>query len=64
METVPIHLREANEFIVQHHRHNLPTDGGKFAIGAAQDGKLVGWSLPRPLTSQEVYGKPKLKWEL
>ncbi len=42
MEVVPIHLRQANEFIAQHHRHSLPTVGGKFAVGAAVDGKLVG----------------------
>jgi hypothetical protein len=28
MEAVPLHLSEANEFVAQHHRHNLPTVGG------------------------------------
>jgi hypothetical protein len=43
VRAVPLHLREANEFVAQHHRHNLPTVGGKFAVGAADDeGKLVG----------------------
>jgi len=42
MEAIPLHLREANEFVAQHHRHNLPVVGCKFALGAAQDGKLVG----------------------
>lgn len=29
--------------MAEHHRHNLPTVGGKFAVGAADDeGKLVG----------------------
>jgi hypothetical protein len=45
MEAVPLHLREANEFVARHHRHSLPTVGGKLALGAAQDGKLVGVAL-------------------
>jgi len=144
MEAFPLYLKESNQFVAQHHRHNLPVTGCKFALGAAQDGKLVGvaiagrpvarrlddgktlevlrvatdgtpnacsflyarcariarlmgytkvitytleeesggalravgaqvvgtvqpqeWNVPsRPRTSQEVYGKPKLKWEL
>lgn len=43
VRAVPLHLRDANEFVAQHHRHNLPTVGGKFAVGAADgEGKLVG----------------------
>jgi hypothetical protein len=42
MEAVPVHLREANEFVAKHHRHSLPTVGGKFALGVSLDGKLVG----------------------
>jgi hypothetical protein len=42
VEAVPLHLRQANEFIARYHRHSLPTVGGKFAVGAAVDGKLVG----------------------
>jgi hypothetical protein len=42
MEAVPLHLREANKFVAKYHRHNRPTVGGKFALGAVQDGKLVG----------------------
>ena len=45
MEAVPVHLREANEFVAQYHRHSLPTVGGKFAVGAAVDGKLVGVAI-------------------
>lgn len=43
VRAVPLHLRDANEFVAQHHRHNLPTVGGKFAVGAADDdGNLIG----------------------
>jgi hypothetical protein len=45
MEAVPLHIREANEFVKTHHRHSLPTVGGKFAIGAAVDGKLIGVAI-------------------
>lgn len=45
---VPLHLREANEFVARHHRHNLPTVGGKFALGVADDeGTLVGVAVAR-----------------
>ena len=30
---MPLHLREANEFVARHHRHNFPTVGGKLALG-------------------------------
>jgi hypothetical protein len=42
VRAVPLHLREANEFVTEHPPHALPTVGGKFALGAADDGKLVG----------------------
>jgi hypothetical protein len=45
MEAVPLHIKEANEFVAQYHRHSLPTVGGKFAVGAAVDGKLVGVAI-------------------
>ena len=58
MEAVPLHLREANEFITKHHRHNKPTVGGKFALGVAQDGKLVGVAIAgRPVCRRLDDGK-------
>ena len=45
MEPIPLHIREANEFVKIHHRHSLPTVGGKFAIGAAVDGSLIGVAI-------------------
>jgi hypothetical protein len=47
MEAVPLHLREANSFVAPHRRHNLPTVGSKFAVGAAQGGKLIGLATGR-----------------
>ncbi len=42
MKIVPITLRAANAFIVEHHRHNGPTRGWKFGVGLEKDGALVG----------------------
>jgi hypothetical protein len=44
---IPLTLREANDFIEQHHRHSARTsnDGGKFAIGLEVDGQLVGSAI-------------------
>ena len=47
MELVPVTLREANDFVENFHRHNGRTtrDGGKFAIGAADNGELYGVAI-------------------
>jgi hypothetical protein len=44
---VPLSLREANEFVVNFHRHNGRTarNGGKFAIGATFGDQLVGVAI-------------------
>jgi hypothetical protein len=44
--------------VAKHHRHNNPTVGGKFALGATQDGKLVGVaSAGRPVCRRLDDGK-------
>ena len=45
LHPTPIALREANEFVRNFHRHNKPTQGGKFAIGAVYDDELVGVAI-------------------
>src|ERR1019366_1167552 len=58
MEAQPLHLREANLFVAKYHRHNLPTAGGKFAVGAAVAGKLVGVAIAgRPVARKLDDGK-------
>lgn len=42
LRPVPITLREAHAFVKAIHRHHKPARGGKFAIGASADGKVVG----------------------
>jgi hypothetical protein len=58
VEAVPLHLRQANEFVARYHRHNLPTVGGKFAVGVALDGRLVGVAVAgRPVSRRLDDGK-------
>jgi hypothetical protein len=38
----PTTLREAREFVREHHRHNSPPQGHKFSIGLTEDGVLIG----------------------
>jgi hypothetical protein len=58
MEAVPLHLREANQFVAQHHRHNLPCVGCMFALGAAVDGNVVGVAIcGRPICRKLDDGK-------
>ena len=38
----PISLRDANEYVRQHHRHHKAVAGHKFSIGCEADGELVG----------------------
>ena len=47
LQVVPMTLREANDFVVNFHRHNTRTarNGGKFAIGASYNGQLVGIAI-------------------
>lgn len=47
MKIVPLTLRQANDFVEQHHRHSARTanDGGKFAIGLQVDGALIGAAI-------------------
>jgi hypothetical protein len=47
LSVVPMSLREANDFVENFHRHSKRTtrDGGKFAIGAAVDHRLVGVAI-------------------
>lgn len=39
---MPLTIRAANAFIAEHHRHNKPVQGAKFAIGAKDGERLIG----------------------
>ena len=45
MTLVPLDLSEANDFVRSFHRHNKPTQGGKFAIGLSSESGLCGVAI-------------------
>lgn len=47
LRLMPTNLREANDFVAAHHRHNGRTarNGGKWAVGCEQDGEMVGVAI-------------------
>lgn len=45
LQIKPIHLRAANTFVKQYHRHNIPTVGGKFAVSCYNGDKLCGVAI-------------------
>lgn len=52
IDPVPITLREANNFVDNFHRHNKPTQGGRFAIGAVHNDEIVGVAIVgRPISA-------------
>ena len=56
MNLQPLTLRAANDLVAVLHRHHGPVRGHLFAIGAVQDGVLVGSAIvgrPRPRAYQD-----------
>jgi len=45
MKVIPITQKTANDFVAQHHRHNKPVVGARFAIGLMHDAELVGVAI-------------------
>jgi hypothetical protein len=47
LRIIPTTLRKANDFVAVYHRHSLRTarNGGKFAIAAAEENKIVGIAI-------------------
>lgn len=41
----PITLREANAYVAQHHRHNLPTSGHKWSLACYDGDRLCGVAI-------------------
>ncbi len=51
-KTIPISLKEANEFVTLNHSHNRKVQGHKFSIGVEYLGKLVGVAIcGRPISA-------------
>jgi hypothetical protein len=45
MKIVPTTLKQANEFVARHHRHNKPATGHKFSIALEDAGLIVGVAI-------------------
>jgi hypothetical protein len=59
LELVPMTLRKANDFVAEFHRHNGRTarNGGKFAIGCANEDGLIGVAIVgNPLSATYMDG--------
>ena len=41
----PIHLSPAREYVKEHHRHNIPPVGGKFAVSCFDGDRLCGVAI-------------------
>lgn len=45
LEIRPIKLRDANAYVAQHHRHNMPTNGHKWSLACYDGDKLCGVAI-------------------
>ena len=45
LEITPISLREANQFVKQHHRHHIPVTGHKFSIAVSDETGVRGVAI-------------------
>ena len=47
----PITLREANNYVAQHHRHNQPTNGHEWSLACYDGNRLCGVAIAgQPIT--------------
>lgn len=57
-ELTPVTLRQAREFVAQHHRHNDPPQGHKFSVGLLNGDELIGVVIVgRPVARRKDDGK-------
>lgn len=45
LDIVPISLKEANQFVTDHHRHHRPVTGHKFSIAVPDGVGIVGVAI-------------------
>lgn len=45
LEIKPIILRQANAYVAQHHRHNIPTNGHKWSLAVYDGERLCGVAI-------------------
>ena len=44
-DIVPISLKEANEYVTEHHRHHKAVRGCKFCVALKSDDEIVGVAI-------------------
>jgi len=60
LELIPVTLKQANDFVVTHHRHHGPVVGWKFGVGVALDGECVGVAIcGRPVSRMTQKNEPR-----
>lgn len=58
LEIRPCHLKAAKEYVKEHHRHNIPPVGGKFAVACYDGDRLCGVAIcGRPTARRSDNGK-------
>ena len=58
LEIRPCHIRDAREYVREHHRHNIPPVGGKFAVSCYEGERLCGVAVcGRPVARYSDNGK-------
>jgi hypothetical protein len=51
LEIVPMTIKDAKRYLKKHHRTHKPCEGGLFALGVADDGRLCGVAvIGRPIS--------------
>lgn len=55
MTVVPMTIKAANATVAKWHRHNKPTQGGRFAIGAMNRDKLVAVAIVGRTTARMLH---------
>ncbi len=65
LEIRPCHIREARDYVKEHHRHNIPPVGGKFAVACYDGDRLCGVAIAgRPVSRYVmVYDKPYASYQ-
>lgn len=54
----PVTLRQARDFVKDHHRHNDPPQGHKFSVGLLKENELVGVVIVgRPIARRQDDGR-------
>ena len=64
LRVAPVTLREAGQFIAQHHRHNKPPRGWKFGVSVRRADALVGVATAGRPVSREIQQREPLTLEV